>query len=371
MRGLILQFGTSRFLQAHVDLFAHEARVAGQDVPPIVVVQTSGSPERAARVDAFNDPAGYQVRIRGLIDGAVVDRSTQVQSVARGLSAQRDWVELVATFVGDATFVVSNTGDSGYTISVADQSPQLFGSATPPSSFPGILATLLWQRWRAGATPVTILPCELIRCNGSVLRALLLELPAVRDAPTAFQHWLSDELIWCDTLVDRIVPESLSPLGAIAEPYALWAVGDRPGLVLPFQHAAITCAADLEPYERLKLHILNLGHTVLAQQWIDAGRPAGATVRGMLEEPETLRRLLRIYDQEILPGFAAHGLAATAVTYMQTTLDRFRNPLIHHAIADIAINHEQKIQRRVVAFLEWSPTRQCAHELNALARASA
>src|SRR4051794_19036545 len=30
MSGLIIQFGTSRFLQAHVDLFVHEARQAGQ-----------------------------------------------------------------------------------------------------------------------------------------------------------------------------------------------------------------------------------------------------------------------------------------------------------------------------------------------------
>ena len=34
----IIQFGTSRFLQAHADLFIHEAREAGQDIAPITVV---------------------------------------------------------------------------------------------------------------------------------------------------------------------------------------------------------------------------------------------------------------------------------------------------------------------------------------------
>ena len=33
----IIQFGTSRFLQAHADLFVHEARLAGQDIGPISV----------------------------------------------------------------------------------------------------------------------------------------------------------------------------------------------------------------------------------------------------------------------------------------------------------------------------------------------
>ena len=48
MVGRIVQLGTSRFLQAHVDLFVHEAREEGQAVGPITVVQVSGSPERPA-----------------------------------------------------------------------------------------------------------------------------------------------------------------------------------------------------------------------------------------------------------------------------------------------------------------------------------
>ena len=43
----IVQFGTSRFLQAHVDLFVSDARAEGQEAGPITVVQTSGSAARA------------------------------------------------------------------------------------------------------------------------------------------------------------------------------------------------------------------------------------------------------------------------------------------------------------------------------------
>jgi tagaturonate reductase len=39
---VILQFGTSRFLQAHVDLMASQAMEQGQDVPAITIVQTTG-----------------------------------------------------------------------------------------------------------------------------------------------------------------------------------------------------------------------------------------------------------------------------------------------------------------------------------------
>jgi len=83
MSGLIIQFGTSRFLQAHVDLFIHEARQAGQMAGPITVVQTSGAADRAGRVAAFGQP--YGVIIRGIQDGRPVVYTITVTSIDRGL----------------------------------------------------------------------------------------------------------------------------------------------------------------------------------------------------------------------------------------------------------------------------------------------
>jgi tagaturonate reductase len=37
-----------------------------------------------------------------------------------------------------------------------------------------------------------------------------------------------------------------------------------PALFPPFKHPNVTYTDDLEPYLRLKLHMLNLGHTYLA-----------------------------------------------------------------------------------------------------------
>ena len=101
---MILQFGTSRFLQAHVDLFAWQAREAGQQVPEIRIVQVSGDRERARRLPAFADPQGFPVRIRGLENGQPIDRTTMVRSVVDGLSASGDWQRLTKLFVrrGDA-----------------------------------------------------------------------------------------------------------------------------------------------------------------------------------------------------------------------------------------------------------------------------
>ena len=355
MTGRIVQLGTSRFLQAHVDLFVHEAREEGQAVGPITVVQVSGSPERAGRVAAFGRPEGFPVLIRGLEAGRPVERIVTVRSVDRGLSAERDWEELADLVATRAEAVVSNTGDAGYAVAARDRTPDLLESGAAPASFPGKLLALLWRRWREGGRPLVLFPCELISGNGGVLRDTVLALARDAQALADFAAWLGRDLVWADTLVDRIVSEPIEPVGAVAEPYALWAIARRPGLAEPpCRHPAIVTADDLEPYERLKLHILNLGHTVLADLWMSEGRDAGETVRAMLADPDVRERLETVYRREVVPGFAARGLGEQAAAYVAATLERFLNPFLDHRLAEIAQNHAIKVERRIAAFLAWT-----------------
>jgi len=355
MTGLVLQFGTSRFLQAHAGLFLHEAREAGQDVPPVVIVQTSGSAERAGRLAAFADPAGFPVVIRGLENGVPVERRVAVRSVSRGLSTSRDWAEVIDLFADEADFILSNTGDAGYAAD-PDEAAKGLALDAPLASFPGKLLQLLHARWQRGGRPLTVLPCELVNRNGPALKAIVRDLAVTAGASADFLHYLDEDVLFANTLVDRIVSAPLEPAGAVAEPYALWAIERAPGLRLPCEHPSIVLTDDLEPFERLKLHILNLGHTVLAEIWRREGRPEGETVREILADPAVAPRLAAIYADEVLPGFAAHGMEDAARAYVATTMDRFRNPYLDHRIADIAGNHALKVERRIAAFLDWAGT---------------
>jgi tagaturonate reductase len=345
----IVQFGTSRFLQAHVDLFVHEARLAGQDIGPISVVKTTPGAERRGRIDAMRQPAGFPVRIRGYRDGVVVDETVQVRSVDQALTAAEDWPNILNLFAGGADIAVSNVGERGYGIAVADLHRR-FLSHQIPESFPAKLLLLLLARFEAGGKPFLVLPCELLPSNGRALRQQLDRLAIAWDLPAQFSEWLANAVIFADTLVDRIVSQEIEPVGAIAEPYALWAIRNA-GFPPPLLHPAIVYTDDLERYERLKLHILNLGHTVLAQTWIADQRPSTETVRAILADPLIDQRLSEIYDEEVIPAFAVLGMGEEAARYVQTTRERFRNPFLDHRIADIAQNHAIKIERRIVALL--------------------
>ena len=233
----ILQFGASRFLQAHVDLFVSDALARGEAMGPIAVAGTTGSPESRRRIAAFATGLPYRVLVKGLSNGAVVDESVEVGSVGAGVDAATQWDELERLFVA-ARCAVSNTADRGY-----ETDPDDRPDAGPPRSFPAKLAKLLLARFSAGADPITLFPCELTPANGKVLRGVVLDMLDRWQAPATARRWVGEECLWVNSLVDRIVSEPLEPLGAVAEPYALWAIEDQPGLELPCRHPAIIVAA--------------------------------------------------------------------------------------------------------------------------------
>src|SRR5271165_4951232 len=116
----IIQFGTSRFLQAHVDLFVSQALEAGEAMGRIVAVQTTGSPESRKRIAAFAEGRPYVVQIRGLAGGAVVDDKVEVASVGGGVDANENWDEVQRLF-NEARVMVSNTADRGYETDDSDR----------------------------------------------------------------------------------------------------------------------------------------------------------------------------------------------------------------------------------------------------------
>jgi tagaturonate reductase len=335
----IVQFGTSRFLQAHVDLFVSDAMRQGQDVGPIAVVQTSGSAERAGRLAAF-DGRPIPILVRGLEDGRPVERTEQTTAIVRGLSAAADWPEVERIVVEDARYLVSNTGDGGWRM--ADD--ETIG-ADVPVSFPAKLTRLLYARWRQNGAPLTLFPCELVPDNGRVLCELCAGVAKRSMLPEAFAAWLREECVWANSLVDRIVSGALEPAGAIAEPYALWAIERQPRLVVLCTHPAIHVVDDLKPYERLKLFVLNLGHTALAERWLAERRAPVETVREILALPEFDAWLASLYDEEVIPVLLAAGIVE-APAYRLTVLERFKNPFLDHRLADIADNHAAKKARR-------------------------
>ena len=351
----VFQFGTSRFLQAHADLFIHEASEAGFSSGPITVVAISGSATGRARLEALPREGGFPVIIRGLEAGRPVEREVRVKSVRRAMDAEIDWPRLVPLFAEQADFVISNTTEAGISVPPDLIIDLVRRPTVPPAGYPAKLLVLLAERFAVSARPVVMLPTELVPRNGDTLKAAVIGLAQRSGAPDALLSFLAEDCVFANSLVDRIVSSAITPVGAIAEPYALWAIEAQARLKLPCRHPCITIVDDLERIERLKLHILNLGHTVLAQCWLTDQLKPNLTVCEVLRLDKYRDQLLEVYQSEVVPGFKDRGLQQEAAAYVATTLDRFDNPFLEHRLSDIAAGHPTKVHRRIGGFLRWVP----------------
>lgn len=349
----ILQFGTSRFLQAHVDLFVSQALERGAALGRIAVVQSTDSPASTARTAALASGTPYRVLIQGIENGQVVEQNLWASAISRAVHATEQWPVLRKGFVEQVKVVVSNTGDRGYQLDSRDTPALLDADAPAPVSFPAKLLVLLHDRWvNNPQSTLSLFPCELVARNGDVLRDLLVTLARSWALGDAFEAYLIHTCRWANSLVDRIVSQALKPVGAVAEPYALWAIERQEGLTLPCSHEAIVLTDDLDDFERLKLFTLNLGHSYLAERWLSDGRPATETVYQAMQSPALRADLEALWASEVLPVFAALGQFDAAQRYVDSVRERFGNPFLQHRLADIAVNHKDKKSRRLLPLVE-------------------
>jgi tagaturonate reductase len=339
----VLQFGAGRFLRAFVDRFIQQANDSGQIVGRVVVVQR----EIDGRADSMQSQDGFTVLVRGYENGELIERPEKVDSISRSIVAADDWREVLRIACSpDLKYVVSNATEAGYKLDPADKLV-----SHPPVSLPGKLTQTLWARFSHRFRGITILPCELIERNADKLRVLVLEQAAVWELPAEFTAWVTNECLWLNNLVDCIVtsPPADHPLAkndallTCAEPYALWAI-ERPahGNLVLFSHPAIQLVDDLAFCYLRKVRILNGLHSAMVAKFKDKGF---VTVQDVLRDLKATRWIRDLLYEEIVPTIAYRvpGVAAFA----DATFDRLRNPYQQHKLADIALNHADKVRVRL------------------------
>jgi tagaturonate reductase len=341
----IIQFGSGKFLRGFADLFIHQANQDGQGIGRIVVVQTTGD----ARAKALAQQGGrYHVLVRGIWEGAIVERVEDSASISRALVASQQWNEVLAVArSADLRLIISNTAEAGYTLDPSDRV-----DSAPPVSFPAKLLHVLNERFRVGRPPVTIIPCELFEKNAETLQALLLRLSGEWKLPTEFQDWLRVKCSWRNTLVDRIVvnPPSDDPrlagdeMAVATEPYSLWAIEVKDGSPGPFRHPAVRITNDVMPFFLRKVRILNGAHTALLSQALPKGY---RLVREAVNDPAIVDWLQRLLFEEIVPVLV--GRVEEPEQFARQTLERFRNPFLDHKLSDIAAYHEKKLPIRLTS----------------------
>jgi len=353
----VVQFGTGAFLRGFAEYFIDEANRRGMFNGSVVAVSSTGSQRDAL----LNEQDGlYTLAIQGVEGTAARQRYRIVASLSRAISARDDWSAVLDLARSpDIQLVISNSTEVGIVLDETDTF-----DANPPRSFPGKLTRFLAERARAfdydEQRAVIVLPCELIEDNGDVLRDIVATLARRWSLGARFEQWLRSAVIFCNTLVDRIVPGVVAPeeadrigrlfgyrdgLVTSCESYALFAIeGDddlRPKLGFADGDPRIIIAPDIRPYRERKVRVLNGTHTISVPVALLAGLE---TVREAVEDERVGRFIRRVMFDDIVPSLDAPGAEAFA----SEVLERFANPYIHHSLIDITLYGTTKMRVRVV-----------------------
>ncbi|MDR2380482.1 MAG: mannitol dehydrogenase family protein [Bifidobacteriaceae bacterium] len=226
-----------------------------------------------------------------------------------------------------------------------------------PRTVFGYLTQALARRRADGIVPFDVVSCDNIPSNGAVARRSLLAF--ARGADPDLADWIAAEVAFPNSMVDRITPRPTKAASAelaqrtgvvdncvvVAEAFTQWVLEDGfGGRRPPFERAGVQLVADVEPYELMKLRLLNASHQALAYfSYLMGYRLVHDAVRDSL-----VRDFLADYMQHegapSLPQVPGVDLDA----YQQTLIKRFGNEAIADTVARLAAEASDRIPKWLV-----------------------
>ena len=240
-----------------------------------------------------------------------------------------------------------------------DVAHDLEPGAVPRTTF-GLLAEALRRRRDRGLVPFTIMSCDNLQGNGHLARKVFTAFARLRDPELG--EWMEHEVRFPNSMVDRITPATTDDdrravrerfgiedrWPVVCEPFTQWVLEDavtagRP----PYEDVGVQVVTDVEPYELMKLRLLNASHQAIAY----FGHLCGyRLVHEAAQDPLFQRFLLGYMDEEATPTLEpVPGVDLDA--YKHTLIERFSNPEVRDTIARLAAESSDRIPKWLLPVL--------------------
>lgn len=223
-----------------------------------------------------------------------------------------------------------------------------------PKTVYGYITAALRKRRTEGLPAFTILSCDNIPHNGNTARKMLLTFAKKQDAELA--KWIEKEVSFPNSMVDRITPitnfeiidmlkqnyQYIDEWPVVCEPYIQWVIEDnfvdgRP----PLEEVGVQFVSDVSSYEKMKIRLLNAGHSVLG---IPGALHGHNTINSCMADPIFATFMREFMDKEATPVLGEiEGINLTA--YKDSLEERFSNPNIKDNISRICSESSAKLPK--------------------------
>lgn len=357
----IVHIGLGAFHRAHQALYTHETIAAtGEFHWGICAANIFGGQELVQELSDQDN--AYTVTEMNPDSSRTVKLAT---AIAQSLAVEDDRRPLLDIMAAETTRIVSLTiTEKGYCLNpatgelMADNALIVHDIEHPenPKTALGLIVTALGQRRAAGIAPFTVLSCDNVPDNGKRARAAIIQMAKAMDAELA--QWIDEEVAFPCTMVDRIVPamteESFAEVNAylgiddkgaiVTEAYRQWVIEDHFTMGRP-QWDKVDGAmfvADVQPYEEMKLRMLNGSHSILAY----LGYLAGYETIDACMQDEQFVKVTRHYMNNEAAVTLEMPEATDFASYAEKLIERFTNPGLKHRTWQIAMDGSQKVPQR-------------------------
>jgi len=262
-------------------------------------------------------------------------------------------IRVVTSTVTEKSYCLSSDGSLDF--NHPDIRHDLYSPASP-QSLVGWLTLALSIRRNEKLPSLSVICCDNMVSNGRKLGRAVAEFARRLDPQLA--GWIEGEVVFPNTMVDSITPATDDSLRLLVrertgfddaipvrrEAYTEWVIEDVfPDGAPDLAFAGATLTNDVAGWEKAKLRILNGAHSTLAYLGLLIGHE---TVYDAMRDEVLASFAGRLVTQDVIPSLEPSPLDLPA--YAQETLQRFRNPAIHHKLSQIAWDGSQKLPYRLL-----------------------
>jgi mannitol 2-dehydrogenase len=356
----VVHFGVGGFHRAHQAMYHDRLMNQGTALDwGICGVGVMAEDRRMKEVLAAQD--GLYTLVLKHSDGTYEPRV--IGSIVEYLFAPDDPEAVIERMVAESTRIVSLTiTEGGYNINDAtgefdvanpDVIHDLEPGAVPRTTF-GLITEALRRRRKQGLAPFTVMSCDNLQDNGHLTRRVFTAFARLRELELG--DWVEREVRFPNSMVDRITPVTTDADRAevrerfgiedqwpvVCEPFTQWVLQDaftagRP----PYQAAGVQVVDDVEPYELMKLRLLNGSHQAMCYFAYLAGY---RLVHEAAQDPLFRAFLLGYMDEEATPTLAPVP-GVDLDEYKHTLIERFSNPEVRDTIARLCAQSSDRIPK--------------------------